>query len=96
MENKLRSILKFIIGIVIFSALGWVYFMGITCPTYEPPINAIYRGIGCGMIYPLYFLLIPPFVNKFVPDIRYSGIIVSAVSFVLSVILFFITCPLQT
>lgn len=94
-QIKLRSILRLIMGIILFGVLGWIYFMGITCPEFERPFIVIYRGIGCGMIYLLYFFLIPTYVNKLFQEVCYSGAIVSAISFILTVILLFITFPLQ-
>ena len=94
-QKKPLRILKLIIGIFLFGAFGWVYFMGIISPDFGPHFNAIYRGIGCGMLAPFYFTLVPTYTKKAFPDIRYSGAIVTVVSLILTGILLFITFPLQ-
>lgn len=75
--------------------LDGFFFIGIAYPDFDRPFITIYRGIGAGMIYPLYFLLIPTHTNKVHPDIRYSGAIVSVGSFIVTVILLFNTYPLN-
>lgn len=90
-NNKLLQILRFVVGIIIFGVLGYVYFIGITYSNFEPSFTVIYRGLGCAMVYPLYFLLIPTYVNKAFTDIRYSGAMASAFSFILTVVLLLIT-----
>ncbi len=94
-RKKLLNILRFALGTILLGLLGCVYFMGIVCPSFDSPFQAIYRGIGYGLIYPLYFLLIPAYMNKYFPDIGHAGAIASIVSAILTVILLFITFPLQ-
>lgn len=95
-QKKLQVILRLIIGVILYGILGWVYFIGIASPNFDYPFIVVYRGLGCGMAYPLYFFLIPTYTNKVFPDIRYSGAIVSAVSFIITVILLFAIFPLHT
>jgi hypothetical protein len=83
------------LGIILFGIFGWVYSMGIVSPVFIHPFGAIYRGLGIGFIYPLYFLFIPTYKNKVSSNIPYSGAITSIFSFVLTLILLFITFPLQ-
>lgn len=94
-QSKIKVFLRLIIGIILYGLLGWIFFIGIACPNFNRPFITIYRGIGAGMIYPLYFLLIPTHTNKVHPDIRYSGAIVSVTSFIVTVILLFNTYPLN-
>lgn len=94
-QNKLQFILRLILRIILFGIFGWVYFMGIVCPSFTPPFGAIYRGLGIGFIYPLYFLIIPTYQNKDFLDIPYSGAITSIFSFALTLIFLLITFPLQ-
>lgn len=96
MENKTQVVLRLIIGVILYGLFGWIFFIGIVCPNFNHPFITIYRGIGSGMIYPLYFLLIPTYTNKIYPDICYSGAIVSVGSFIVTVILLFTTFPLYT
>lgn len=95
-QNKVQDVLRLIIGVIIYGLFGWIYFIGIVCPNFNHPFIMIYRGIGSGMIYPLYFLFIPTYTNKILPNIRYSGAIVSVVSFIITLILLFTTFPLYT
>ena len=94
-QNKIKDVLRLIILAVIYGMFGWVYFMGIVCPIFNHPFIMIYRGIGIGMLYPLYSILIPIHINKIFPDARYSGAIVSVVSIILALILLFTTYPLN-
>lgn len=95
-QNKLQVISRIILAIVLFGIFGWVYFMGIVSPSFIYPFGGIYRGLGIGFIYPLYFIFIPAYKNKISPNIPYLGVITSILSFVLTLILLFITFPLQT
>lgn len=94
-QNKIKVVLRLIIGIILYGLFGWIFFIGIACPNFNRPFIMIYRGIGSGMIYPLYFLLIPTYTNKTFPNVRYSGAIVSVASFIVTVILLFTTYPLN-
>lgn len=92
-QNKLQFITGLIFNIIVFSIFGWIYFIGIVSPNFESPFGLIYRGIGCGMVYPLYSLLIPTYMNKYFSEIRYSGVIVSVASFIITLILLITTFP---
>lgn len=93
--NKLLRAFRVAGAILQCGGLGWVYFMGIICPRFPPPYQAVYRGIGYGFGYLLYFILVPMYIKKNLPDLQYGGVIVSAASFVLTVALLVITFPLQ-
>lgn len=95
-QNKLQVILRSILAIILFGIFGWVYFMGIVSPVFIPPFGVIYRGLGVGFIYPLYFVFIPAYKNKISTNTPYLGVITSIISFVLTLILLFITFPLQS
>lgn len=93
-KNKIQVTLRLIIGVILYGLFGWVFFMGIVCPNFDRPFIMVYRGIGSGMIYPIYFLLIPTYTNKIFPNYPYSGAIVSVGSFIITLILLFATFPL--
>lgn len=94
-QNKISIVLRLIIGVILYGLFGWIFFIGIAYPNFNRPFILIYRGIGSGMIYPLYFLLIPTYTNKIFPNTPYAGAIVSAASFIVTVILLFTTFPLN-
>lgn len=95
-NNKMTLILRLILGTIAFGLFGCIYYMGIVCPSFKPPFDVIYRGIGCGMVFPVYFLLVPGYIKKLFPESRYLGAIVSAASFIIAVVLVFIIFPMQS
>jgi hypothetical protein len=94
-RSKIRSGINLTATVLVFSVLGWVYFMGIVCPDFASPFREIYRGLGSGMLYVIYFQLIPAYMQKFFPSIRPAAVLVPLISAVITVILLFTAFPQQ-
>ncbi len=90
---KLLKSIRIVIGIICFTILGWVYSMGIVTPQFEAPFDYLYRGLGGGMVYPLFFIFIPMYIKSVFPNSRYLGNIVATIVSIFTVILLFATYP---
>jgi hypothetical protein len=94
-KRKLPTSVNLFMTVLVFSIFGWVYYMGIVCPSFASPFREIYRGIGSGMLFLLYFQLIPVYIKRFFPSFRYAPAVVSLVSAVITVVLLISVLPLQ-
>ena len=94
-RGQLRTVINLTATSLVFSLFGWIYFMGIVCPRFASPFAALYRGLGTGMLYLLYFQLMPSYVKRFFPGVRYAPAAVPLASAVITVILLFAAFPLQ-